>query len=36
MSKPEKIIPEKVIDFKLPEDQSYFSSKDSIIYSLGS
>jgi len=35
MSRPEKIIPEKVIDFKLPDDSTYFSSKDAIIYALG-
>lgn len=35
MNKPDKIIPEKVIDYKLPDAESYFSSKDGIIYAIG-
>ena len=35
MSKPAKIIPEKLLSFEIPEVESEFSSKDGIIYALG-
>jgi hypothetical protein len=35
MSKPAKVVPEKVIDYQSPESTIQFSSKDAVIYALG-
>jgi len=35
MAKPEKIVPEQVIDFKIKDEETTLTSKDAVIYALG-